>query len=152
MDIIPLIKIKNKKIIDLKIENIIDSSGKILLGGKSNYPGDFSIARYNNDGSLDTSFGTDGKVITDISGNNDYNGNSLVIDLNGKILVGGSYNATIRSDKDEAYDDFNVAWYPSLENFQKMNNAEEFRKKSIHRGVGLKNTLTCATTPYEDYS
>ena len=72
--------------------------------------------------------------------------------VGGKILVGGSYKATISSDKDEAYDDFNVAWYPSLENFQKMNNAEEFRKKSIHRGVGLKDTLTCMTTPYEDYS
>lgn len=72
--------------------------------------------------------------------------------VGGKILVGGSYKATIYSDKDEAYDDFNVAWYPSLKNFEKMNNAKFFREKSIHRGTGLKETLTCASTPYEDYS
>ena len=72
--------------------------------------------------------------------------------VGGKILVGGSYKATVISDKDESYDDFNVAWYPSLKNFEKMQNAQEFQKKSIHRGVGLKETLTCGTTPYEDYS
>lgn len=72
--------------------------------------------------------------------------------VGGKVLVGGSFKATVISDKDEAYDDFNVAWYPSLEIFEKMTNAEEFRKNSIHREVGLKETLTCATTPYEDYS
>ena len=72
--------------------------------------------------------------------------------VGGKILVGGSYKATIFSDKDEAYDDFNVAWYPSLRNFEKMNNANFFRKQSIHREIGLKTTLTCASTPYEEYS
>jgi len=72
--------------------------------------------------------------------------------VGGKILVGGSYKATIISDKDEAYNDFNVAWYPTLENFERMTNAKVFRKSSIHREVGLKGTLTCATTPYEEYS
>ena len=71
--------------------------------------------------------------------------------VGGKILVGGSYKATIFSDKDEAYDDFNVAWYPSLKNFEKMNSAKFFREKSIHRGIGLKETSTCASTPYDDY-
>ncbi|MHA1255259.1 MAG: hypothetical protein ACTSPS_06615 [Promethearchaeota archaeon] len=71
--------------------------------------------------------------------------------VGGKILVGGSFKATIISDKDEAYDDFNVAWYPSLKNFENMNNAKFFREQTLHREIGLKETLTCASTPYEDY-
>ncbi len=68
---------------------VIQSDGKILVGG---YSGDYSshnfaIARYNNDGSLDTTFDTDGKVTTDFGG--DDKGYSLAVQNDGKILIGG---------------------------------------------------------------
>jgi len=68
----------------------IQSDGKILLGGycfNGNY--DFCIARFNSDGTLDTSFGTSGKVIQPIGSANDY-GYSLAIQPDGKILLGGN--------------------------------------------------------------
>src|SRR5438067_512338 len=45
----------------------IDGNGKIVAAGFS-FNGsndDFALTRYNSDGSLDTSFGSDGKVTTD---------------------------------------------------------------------------------------
>ena len=75
----------------------IQPDGKILLGGYC-YNGsdnDFCIARFNSDGTLDNiSFGTGGKVIQDIGSNIEY-GYSLVIQPDGKILLGGScYNGS----------------------------------------------------------
>ncbi len=68
------------------------SDGKILTTGTTG--GDIGLARYNNDGSLDTSFGTDGKVSTDFNGGNDV-GNSLVVQKDGKIVVAGGINASV---------------------------------------------------------
>ena len=68
----------------------IQSDGKILLGGScyngSNY--DFCIVRFNSDGTLDNSFGTNGKVIQNIGSSDDI-GYSLAIQPDGKILLGG---------------------------------------------------------------
>ncbi|MEH2379699.1 MAG: DUF4347 domain-containing protein [Nostoc sp.] len=74
----------------------VQPDGKILVAGDSdngtNY--DFAIARYNNNGSLDTSFNTTGKVTTDFA-NGDDSGYSLTLQPDGKILVAGeSYNGT----------------------------------------------------------
>jgi len=69
----------------------IQLDGKILLGG-SCYNGsndDFCIARFNSNGTLDTSFGSSGKVIQPIGSSNDY-GSSLAIQSDGKILLGGN--------------------------------------------------------------
>ncbi len=74
----------------------IDSSGKILVAGYASNGSndDFALARYNPNGSLDTSFDTDGKVTTDILSSDDY-GNAMTIDSNGKILVAGeTYNGS----------------------------------------------------------
>ena len=68
----------------------IQPDGKILLGGTC-YNGsnnDFCIARFNSDGTLDTTFGNSGKVIQPIGSSNDF-GRSLVIQPDGKILLGG---------------------------------------------------------------
>lgn len=68
----------------------LQSDGKIVVTGDL-YVGinnDIAVVRYNSDGSLDTSFDGDGKVITVIS--NDMEGaKSLAIQNDGKILVGG---------------------------------------------------------------
>ncbi len=72
----------------------IQSDGKIVVAGANNnitYTSiDFAIARYNNDGSLDTTFGAGGKVITNI-GNGDYV-TSISIQSDGRILAAGYNN------------------------------------------------------------
>jgi uncharacterized delta-60 repeat protein len=83
---------------DIANDLSIQSDGKIVLAGttldSSIYGQDFALVRLNTDGSLDTSFGTNGKVTTDLAGRDDV-ANSLVIQEDGKIVVGGSAIATI---------------------------------------------------------
>lgn len=67
----------------------LQADGKILVAGSGN--GDFALARYNTDGSLDTSFDNDGKVITDF-GIESGSGQSVTLQKDGKILVAGSNN------------------------------------------------------------
>jgi uncharacterized delta-60 repeat protein len=72
----------------------IQNDGKIVVAGKSyngfNY--DFAVVRYNDNGSLDTNFGTNGKVITDFG--NDLP-KSIAIQSDGKIVVAGiNYNGS----------------------------------------------------------
>ena len=68
----------------------IQSDGKIVVAGHSNNGSneDFAVVRYNSDGSLDTGFGTGGKVTTAVGSSNDY-GFSVAIQSNGKIVVAG---------------------------------------------------------------
>jgi uncharacterized delta-60 repeat protein len=90
----------------------IDANGKIVVAGyvdidnTSNINYDFALARYNSDGSLDTSFGTGGKVITAIGSGYDQ-AYSMVIDANGKIIVAGS------SRNSSNVDDFALIRYNS---------------------------------------
>lgn len=67
----------------------IQGDGKIVVSGygSSGGPDDFAIARYNSDGSLDTDFSGDGKLMIDF-GRYDY-GNAVAIQSNGKIVVAG---------------------------------------------------------------
>ncbi len=66
---------------------VIQSDGKILLGGSSKYY--LNLVRYNSDGTLDTTFGTGGKVITDVNGYYSEKCKSVAIQSDGKILLGG---------------------------------------------------------------
>jgi uncharacterized delta-60 repeat protein len=68
---------------------VAGSAGGPYLGCDEGYPGapDFALARYNTNGSLDTSFGTDGKVITNFV---DDSVSKLAIQTDGKILAAGS--------------------------------------------------------------
>ncbi|HNL13877.1 MAG TPA: DUF4347 domain-containing protein, partial [Accumulibacter sp.] len=74
----------------------IQPDGKILVGGQA-YNGanmDFALARYNADGSLDTSFSNDGMLLTAIGSSTDI-GYSVTIQPDGKILVAGeSFNGS----------------------------------------------------------
>ncbi len=66
----------------------IQNSGKIVVTGEGN--GDFALARYNpEDGSLDITFGTDGKLTTDFNTGYD-KALSVVIQGDGNIVVAGS--------------------------------------------------------------
>ena len=69
----------------------IQADGKIVVvGGSASQPGNdiFALARYNINGSLDTSFGTGGTVTTTI-GNASF-ANSVAIQPDDKIVVAGS--------------------------------------------------------------
>ena len=78
----------------------IQSDGKIVAGGSTRVANgfyyDFALARYNSDGSLDTSFGTGGKAVTDFVGDNDVM-TSLALLPGGKIVAAGwSYTTKTR--------------------------------------------------------
>jgi uncharacterized delta-60 repeat protein len=86
----------------------IQQDGKIVVAGiaycvRSN---DFALRRYNADGSLDTAFGTDGKVITDLSGGYD-EAFDVAIQEDGKLVVAGvalSNFALVRYNLDGSLD------------------------------------------------
>ncbi len=69
--------------------------GKLLVAGSTNVGGsyDFALTRYNSDGSLDTTFDTDGKVTVDFNGNPDV-AYAVRVQSDGKIVVAGSGSAT----------------------------------------------------------
>ena len=75
----------------------IQQDGKIVAAGAS-YPG-FALVRYNSDGSLDTSFGTNGKVTTDINSG----AYSVAIHTDGKIVAAGG-NSVARYNTDGSLD------------------------------------------------
>ncbi len=71
----------------------IQPDGKILVAGRSGASGqtDFTLVRYNTDGTLDSTFDSDGIVRTNIRG--DDFGSSLALQSDGKIVVvGESWN------------------------------------------------------------
>ncbi|MBV5304702.1 MAG: hypothetical protein JZU70_10985, partial [Chlorobium sp.] len=84
----------------------VQADGKILLAGSSG--DDFALARYNNDGSLDTTFGSNGKLATDFGGV-DY-GYSVTVLPDGKILLSGKH---FHNDSTVYNQDFAVARYNS---------------------------------------
>jgi uncharacterized delta-60 repeat protein len=74
----------------------IQPDGKIIAAGyiyNANASQSFALVRYNVDGSIDNSFGSNGKVITDFGTNSTNLGRSLIIQSDGKLVLGG-YTAT----------------------------------------------------------
>lgn len=67
----------------------LQPNGKFVIVGYSGETSfDFALARYNSNGSLDTSFGGDGRVTTDLGG---YNwGRTVAVQSTGKIVASGS--------------------------------------------------------------
>lgn len=77
----------NETIRDLALQ----SDGKIIAVGTTdfiNLRGDFALARYNPDGSLDASFDGDGRVTTDFGGGHD-EARAVGLQSDGKIVAGG---------------------------------------------------------------
>jgi uncharacterized delta-60 repeat protein len=77
----------------------IQADGKIVVAGQA-YVGtnqDFAVVRLNSDGSLDTSFDTDGKATTDFFGYTD-GANGMTIQADGKIVVVGQSNQVYNTD------------------------------------------------------
>jgi uncharacterized delta-60 repeat protein len=91
--------------LDIAQALVLQSDGKMIAAGTSSASGnsDFALARYNANGSLDTTFGGDGKVTTNISIADTAAGAALQPD--GKIIAVGS------ADAGSAIRDFAVARY-----------------------------------------
>jgi uncharacterized delta-60 repeat protein len=67
----------------------IQQNGKILTAGERN--GTFALSRYNSDGTIDASFGTNGVVITPIGNYPEYDAIvSIALQTDGKIVAVGS--------------------------------------------------------------
>ena len=81
---------------DLAFSVAIQNDGKIVLAGYSFdlFKSDFALIRYNYDGSLDNTFGTNGIVTTTIrTGVGIYDGaHAVVLQSDGKIVAAGSSN------------------------------------------------------------
>jgi uncharacterized delta-60 repeat protein len=73
--------------IDDALDVALQPDGKIVVAGRSG--GDFALARYLPDGSLDTSFGTGGTVMTDF-GRPGESAVAVVLQPNGKIVLAAS--------------------------------------------------------------
>jgi len=92
----------------------LDAAGKIIVAGATNHPGstggdsDFALLRYNSSGTLDSTFGTGGKVSTDFSGAGDF-AQCVAVDGNGRILVAGRTSASNNSN----VSNFAIARYTS---------------------------------------
>lgn len=73
---------------------IVQPDGRIVAVGDIAVSGsglDFAVVRYNSNGTLDTTFGTDGKVITIITNGDDIaDRHSAALQPDGNIVVGGS--------------------------------------------------------------
>jgi uncharacterized delta-60 repeat protein len=76
---------------------VLQPDGKIVAAGISVHaanPATFALARYNVDGSLDSSFGIGGKVTTSFGGAFGDVANALVLQPDGKIVAAGTDEAT----------------------------------------------------------
>src|SRR6266404_8672109 len=76
----------------------------VVAGGNSGY---FAVARYNPDGSLDSSFGNGGKVVTAF-GTRSSTANAVSLQSNGKIVVVGSVVVNDRNGQDFALARYNA--------------------------------------------
>jgi uncharacterized delta-60 repeat protein len=86
----------------------IQSDGKILAAGKESiftaktglWASTFAMARYNANGTLDTTFGNNGEVVTA----GDAGASSIVVQADGKILTSGSNNLLVRYNANGSLD------------------------------------------------
>jgi len=87
---------------------IQQSDGKLVVAGYSESGSglDFALVRYNANGSLDSSFGTGGKVTTAVGTSNDY-AHSVIQQADGRLVVAG-YS---RNNENESSDNFALVRY-----------------------------------------
>lgn len=78
---------------DVAYSAVLQPDGKIIAAGHSNNgtDNDFALVRYNANGSLDKTFGTNGKLTTNFGFLNE-SINSVSLQADGKILVAGGYS------------------------------------------------------------
>lgn len=85
-------------------DTIVQSDGKLLTAGSRGVDGnaDFTIVRYIADGTLDTSFGTNGIVMTDFGNNTIDSAFDIALQFDGKIVATGLTRISTNTDWDLA--------------------------------------------------
>lgn len=142
----------------------IQTDGKIVVAGNSDTTGvifvgsnhDFAVVRYNIDGSLDSSFGSDGIVTTDFVGTHDI-GKSVSIQSDGKIVVAGIANlgndnnfAVVRYNMDGSLDSsFDFDGKLTTDFFNNNDIAESVSIQSDGKIVVTGYTANSGNTQYE---
>jgi uncharacterized delta-60 repeat protein len=87
---------------------VVQADGKLVAAGAAstaNGSGDFALARYNPDGTLDTTFGTGGKVTTNFA---DDHASALALQADGKLVAAG-----LTRDSSTSMTNFALARYNS---------------------------------------
>src|SRR5262249_35440418 len=107
----------------------IVAAGSVPTGSKGF---SFAIARYNRDGTLDTRFGEGGKVITELSKDEDDDANAVAIQSDGQIVIAGT---------SETGDEFALARYNTEQDFSL---AFEPSTVDAERGTKVRVTLQLA--------
>ncbi len=115
---------------------LVKPDGKIIVGGFSSVSaiGDFALAGYNPDGTLDKNFGNGGKVLTDIDGQqrSDYIA-AMTLLPDGKILAAGTAN-----NSNLAFtSDIGLARYDGLGNLDETFGTEG----TYSRSFGLRSSI-----------
>ncbi|MDQ6623787.1 MAG: delta-60 repeat domain-containing protein [Verrucomicrobiota bacterium] len=82
----------------------LQSDGKIVAAGNAGAISTFALARYNADGTLDATFGSNGQVLTAFPGSRGDRANAVVVQTDGNIVVAGLTN-------NGASQDFGLARY-----------------------------------------
>jgi uncharacterized delta-60 repeat protein len=79
---------------------LVLQGGRLVAAGStsSEFPADFALARYNPDGTLDTSFGTGGKVTTDFGAGQVEGAYALAAQADGKLVAAGQAVGTASLD------------------------------------------------------
>jgi uncharacterized delta-60 repeat protein len=116
----------------------IQSDGKIVASGDAGIGfanSRFALARYNTDGTLDATFGGDGKVTTNFTRRVD-TGNRLVIQTDGKIVVVGAAAADTSNSK------FALARYNSDGTLDTTFSGDGKQTTDFTSGFDFGNTLT----------
>ena len=84
---------------DYAFNVVVQADGKILAVGRSGgNGGQFALARYNDDGTPDTTFGGDGKVTTNFTAGSDYADDVAIVDADTFVVVG-----TAKADGDSKF-------------------------------------------------
>jgi uncharacterized delta-60 repeat protein len=94
--------------VDVGRSVVVQPDGKIIVAGYSDFSSvnvDFSVARFNPDGSVDNSFDFDGKQSTSFTPGRDY-GYAMALQADGKVVVAGYFGS-------DYHENFGVVRYNS---------------------------------------
>ncbi len=92
----------------IAVSAALQPDGKIVVAGDSTEysgPQELTVARYNANGQLDTSFGDSGLVRLSVNGQNSAYADAVVIQPNGQIVVAGTADTVTHNNRADSFAD-----------------------------------------------